>query len=117
MDAEPVQNDRTRRDREAVEQILGGQLSQDWPGDALPPGTRVRVVKDLEWDGPWREEFLATIDSVGAPEPITHPSARSGELKYWVAFDEPQLDAAGDGPYRAAQIWGRYLRAAQPEQG
>jgi hypothetical protein len=50
------------------------------------------------------------IDVVGAPEPVTHASAHPGELKYWVSFDQPQFDAAGEGPYRGAQIWGRYLR-------
>ena len=50
--------------------------------------------------------------SVGAPEPVRHADALPGELMYWVKFDEPQLDAAGDGPYRKAQIWGRYLQLA-----
>jgi hypothetical protein len=28
---------------------------------------------------------------------------------YWVRFDEPQLDADGDGPYERSQVLGRYL--------
>jgi hypothetical protein len=110
MDAESARGPRVLRDREAVEHVLGRPLNQDWPTAAMARGTRVLVVKDTEWDGPWREEFLGVIDTVGAPEPVTHASARSGELKYWVSFDLPQFDAAGDGPYRGAQIWGRYLR-------
>lgn len=35
--------------------------------------------------------------------------ARPGEREYSVTFDEPQFDADGDGPYRKAVIWDRYL--------
>ncbi|GAA2387593.1 hypothetical protein [Dactylosporangium salmoneum] len=114
MDAESVPAARTIRDREAVEHVLGRPLDREWPAVALAPGTRVQVVKDTEWDGPWRVEFFAVIDSVGAPEPVMHAAARPGELKYWVSFDQPQFDAAGDGPYRGAQIWGRYLQPVLP---
>ena len=31
--------------------------------------------------------------------------------EYLVHFDEPQLDCDGAGPYRAAVIWEKYLRA------
>ncbi|MFB7244345.1 hypothetical protein ACFCYX_18005 [Streptomyces populi] len=47
---------------------------------------------------------------MGAPEPNDHAQALDGELLYWVVFDTPQYDSGGDGPYRKAQIWGRYLR-------
>jgi hypothetical protein len=40
-----------------------------------------------------------------------HDHARPGELAYWVDFDEPQLDHEGNGPYRKALIWDRYLPA------
>lgn len=98
------------RDRQAVEHILGRPLSRTWPPDALAPGTRVTVVRDPEYDGPWQSEFLGTIDAMGGPEPNLHAGALSGELLYWVTFDTPQYDSGGDGPYRKAQIWGRYLR-------
>lgn len=98
-------------DRQAVEHILGRPLSQTWPTGALAPGSRVRVMRDLDWDGPWQIEFRGTIDAMGAPEPNQHAQALSGELLYWVNFDTPQYDSAGDGPYRKARIWGRYLRA------
>ncbi|MFD7398616.1 ferrous iron transport protein A [Streptomyces virginiae] len=97
-------------DRAAVERLTGRALPQEWPSAALPAGSRVVVVRDPSGDGPWREEFLGTIDSMGAPEPVEHPRARAGELAYWVAFDEPQYDGDGDGPYRKALIWDRYLR-------
>ncbi|MBE1537204.1 hypothetical protein [Actinomadura algeriensis] len=74
----------------------------------------MRVVRDPDWDGPWRCEFSGTVDSLGPPEAVRHSQARAGELAYWVVFDEPQYDAGGDGPYRKAQIWGRYL---VPEDG
>lgn len=83
---------------------------QIWPTGALPPGSRVTVVRATDWDGPWQVEFPGTIDATGAPEPNEHAQALSGELLYWVTFDTPQYDSDGDGPYRKAQIWGRYLR-------
>lgn len=101
-------------DRQAVERILGRRLSHAWPTGALAPGSRVRVVRAQDWDGPWQVEFAGTIDAMGAPEPNEHAQALHGELLYWVTFDAPQYDSGGDGPYRKAQIWGRYLRA-EPE--
>lgn len=84
----------------------------DLPAGALPAGTRVKVVHDSEWAGPWRTEFFGTVDySPEPPAPVTLSSARPGELVYWVRFDESQYDADGDGPYRKAQVWDRYLVA------
>ncbi|WP_406717647.1 ferrous iron transport protein A [Streptomyces althioticus] len=101
-------------DRQAMERILGRPLSETWPTGALAPGTRVTVVRDRDWDGPWQVEFPGTIDAMGAPVPNEHAQALSGELLYWVTFDAPQYDSNGDGPYRKAQVWGRYLRT-EPE--
>ncbi len=97
-------------DREAVEQIIGPPLPAEWPPGAMPPGSRVKVIRSAEWDGPWRKEFSGIIDSMAAPEPVRHAHAREGEFMYWVTFDEPQHDSSDAGPYRKAQIWGRYLR-------
>ncbi|MEU3985796.1 ferrous iron transport protein A [Streptomyces sp. NPDC026672] len=97
-------------DRQAMEHILRRPLSQTWPAGAPAPGSRVTVVRDQDWDGPWQVEFAGTIDAMGAPEPNEHAQALDGELLYWVAFDTPQYDSSGGGPYRKAQIWGRYLR-------
>jgi hypothetical protein len=97
-------------DRHAVEHVLGRPLSSAWPRGALAPGSRVTVVRAPDWDGPWQNEFSGTIDAMGAPEPNEHVQAFSGELLYWVTFDTPQYDSDGCGPYRKAQIWGRYLR-------
>ncbi|MFD4862078.1 ferrous iron transport protein A [Streptomyces atratus] len=100
-------------DRQAMENILGRPSSQTWPTGALALGSRVTVVRDPDWDGPWQAEFPGTIDAMGAPEPNEHVQAFSGELLYWVTFDTPQYDSGGDGPYRKAQVWGRYLRVEQ----
>lgn len=80
-----------------------------WPDDALPAGARVRVVRAADGHAPWPAEFTGVIDTVAPPEPLTHRMAEPGEFAYFVAFDQPQVDSDGDGPYRKAQIWGRYL--------
>lgn len=99
-------------DRQAIEQIIGHPLPTEWPPGALPAGSRVTVVQAVDGDGPWRQEFTGTIDSMAAPEPVRHAHTNEDELKYWVTFDTGQYDSGGDGPYRKAQIWGRYLRLA-----
>lgn len=108
VDLQPNNDEST--DRRALEAIIGRSLDGDeWPADALQPGTRVRVIQDTEWSGPWREVFLGTIDLTLPPQPVQNRAARPGEREYSVTFDEPQLDASGDGPYRKAVIWERYL--------
>ncbi|MFI8769398.1 ferrous iron transport protein A [Streptomyces sp. NPDC053792] len=103
-------SDSTRpHDRAPVEDVTGHPVTRPWPQGALTAGSRVKVIRDPEWDGPWKNEFSGTIDDMGAPEPVDHPQAQVAELKYWVSFDAPQHDSGGDGPYRKAQIWGRYL--------
>ncbi|MFJ7625950.1 hypothetical protein ACIQZN_05605 [Streptomyces sp. NPDC097595] len=98
-------------DRRAAEHVLGRPLGQTWPAGALAPGSRVVVVRDADWDGPWQAaEFSGAIDAMAAPEPNCHPQAREGELVYWVAFDSPQYTGDGDGPFRKAQVWGRYVQ-------
>ena len=103
-------DDEAANDRRAIEAIIGRSLDDDqWPATALPPATRVRVVKDPAWDGPWRDVFLGTIDRALPPQLVQNRVANAGELEYSVDFDAPQLDAAGNGPYRKAVIWDRYL--------
>jgi hypothetical protein len=104
-------DDELTSDRHAIEAITGRSFDGvPWPEGALQPGTRVRVVKDAAWDGPWRSEFVGAIDSTIVPMLVPSAAARPGELEYSVAFDSPQFDADGDGPYRKAVIWDRYLR-------
>jgi hypothetical protein len=96
------------RDRAAIEAIVGQATAGEWPAGAMPPGTRVRVIKSQEWDGPWRQVFTATIDETISPR-LVGPPGHPGELEYSVRFDEPQMDWSEDGPYRKAVIWSRYL--------
>ncbi|MFJ9710021.1 ferrous iron transport protein A [Streptomyces sp. NPDC101234] len=78
----------------------------------MPPGTRVTVVQDPAWVGPWRDVFQGTVDDFESPAPVRGNTARSGEWAYWVVFDSPQYDSDGGGPYYKAQIWDRYLKPA-----
>jgi hypothetical protein len=81
-----------------------------WPPSAFPPGTRVRVIRASDWNGPWAQEFEGVIDEAVVPELVTHAIAAPGELSYLVAFLELQFDSDGDGPFRKAMIWARYLQ-------
>jgi hypothetical protein len=58
---------------------------------------------------------MGTISDLAAPEPIDQPMTSPGELKYWVKFGEPEYDANAAGPFRGAQIWGRYIRIDEEE--
>jgi hypothetical protein len=58
---------------------------------------------------------VGVIDDLGAPELVHHAQAQPDKLAYWVKFDEPQLDSAGDGPYRKAQIWAKYLQVVDED--
>lgn len=107
--AERGYEDEVEGDRAAIEAIVGHSMSGDWPVEAMPPGTRVRVIKDDRWDGPWRQIFTGTVDETIAPRRVEHAQAGVGEFEYSVRFDEPQMDSSDDGPYRKAVIWGRYL--------
>jgi hypothetical protein len=31
---------------------------------------------------------------------------------YWIVFDEPQLDADGDGPYVSSEVLAKYVEPA-----
>jgi hypothetical protein len=80
-------------------------------------GDRVMVSPDFFWakyatgtistpppevtalSGPWHEGL--TRQEV---------SALGTNTVYWVWFDEPQLDADGDGPYRGGTVWETALK-------
>jgi hypothetical protein len=34
---------------------------------------------------------------------------------YWIAFDEPQVDAVRDGPYVTAEVLDRYVERVTPK--
>lgn len=96
-----------------------GCASSDEVQSGLVAGTRVRVVRSTDFDGPWRQEFLGTIDpEADAPIAVVDPSTLSEYVsarwpepirEFLVRFDEPQIDAEGAGPYCAAVIWETYL--------
>ena len=101
----------------------GGSLGlMELLGDSVAPGTRVRVVRDPHWNGPWPAEPAGTIgppspvrtlDLAAMPEVNIPDSDRGPMREFYVAFDEPQLDGDGHGPYRAAVVWEKYLRLAE----
>jgi hypothetical protein len=92
-----------------------GGTDVTWPKGSMTPGTRVTVIQDSSWPGPWQAEFQGTIDDVEPPELVQHSTAHSGELVYWVVFDGPQYDSDGCGPYYKAQVWDRYLKQVPPQ--
>jgi hypothetical protein len=108
-----VESDDARHglDRQAIERIIGRPVPQAWPQAAMPVGTRLRVVFDSYGRGAWAKVFTGRVSAMAAPEPVPSAIAVAGELNYWVEFDEPQLDVSGDGPYRKAKVWSRYLEA------
>lgn len=75
----PAHDPGDARDRRAVEHVRSIPLSDDWPSGAIPPATRVKVIRDPGWDGPWRQEFVGVISGMGAPEPC-RAARRAGVL-------------------------------------
>jgi hypothetical protein len=73
------------------------------------PGDRVRVHQDPGFGGPWPAEPSGVVTSAGEVREFPTGLRRF----YWVTFDEPQLDADGDGPYiDAAEVNEIYLGPA-----
>jgi hypothetical protein len=73
-------------------------------------GDRVIVSPDFFWargaTGTVRKPLAEVIQIGGAWKGLTRieHSALGENTVYWVEFDAPQLDADGDGPYRAGCI-------------
>ena len=75
--------------------------------------------RDPEWPGPWPAEPFGVIEPfLGEPfhivdtarMPVNVPDRERGPTReYMVRFDEPQLDADGDGPYVSGSVWEKYL--------
>lgn len=92
-------------------------------GEDVTPGTRVKVVCDPEWLGPWpseptgaiAENFRIPFAVIDLAEPHP-PDVRIADTDprlmrtFVVRFDEPAHDTSSDGPYRVAEIWEKYLR-------
>jgi hypothetical protein len=90
-------------------------------GNDVQPGTRVKVIKDSRWNGPWPTEPTGVIDLAAdapvrvidlatMPEVNVPDSDRGPMREFLVRFDEPQCDGDGAGPYYAAVIWEKHLR-------
>ena len=80
-------------------------------GERVKVGTRVRICRDSDFGpGPWPDEPTGTI--IAAPQgSVSEPvDTTSGvRMMFWVAFDEPQFGADGDGPYPRAQVLDKYV--------
>jgi hypothetical protein len=81
----------------------------------------VKVIGDPEGAGPWPAEPFGVIDPTAdapirvidtstMPEVNVPEEERGPTREYLVRFDEPQFDCDGDGPFRAAVIWEKYLQ-------
>jgi hypothetical protein len=85
-------------------------------------GDRVRVSSEFFWakdatgriakppaevtqlSGPWDNDGLTRQERSSLGETTV----------YWVWFDEPQLDADGDGPYKGGCVWETALTSMSP---
>jgi hypothetical protein len=78
----------------------------------ISAGDRIRVSDDFFW----AKGAAGTVST--PPDAVTgisgqwdgnltrqEESALGTNTVYWVWFDEPQVDADGDGPYRGGSIW------------
>lgn len=92
-------------------------------GEQVAAGTRVRVVRDPEWDGPWPSEPTGEIaEGFDVPFGVIDLSQRRDinvpdsdrciMRTFMVRFDEPAEDGSGLGPYLIAKVWEKYLRPA-----
>jgi hypothetical protein len=81
-------------------------------GERLFNGCRVLVSPDFSWAKGARGTISLPpreVIALSGPWPggLTREevSFRGTHTVYWVTFDEPQLDADGDGPFKGGQIW------------
>jgi hypothetical protein len=81
-------------------------------------GDRVTVIPEYHWASGAAATVAAVPSDVATRTPDWREywrpvMTRQGkEIFYWVIFDEPQIDADGDGPYNAAEIPGTALTRA-----
>ena len=81
---------------------------------AFEVGERVQIRRDPKHGpGPWPAEPTGVV--------MRHPLSGDGaswrpvetttgaRRFYWIAFDVPQMDTEGDGPYETAEVLDRYL--------
>ncbi len=75
----------------------------------LRPGTRVYIIQDPEFGGPFQETFGATVQSSKRVEGLMPAAAKKSKFVYFVTFDSPQFDCDGDGPYSASEVLAAYV--------
>jgi hypothetical protein len=78
----------------------------------LSIGDRIQVSDEFFWAKGATGRIAAPPDAVTAlsgpwDDGLTRRenSSLGTNTVYWVWFDEPQLDADGDGPFRGGSIW------------
>jgi hypothetical protein len=87
-------------------------LNKDRDRPELQAGSRVKVVKDARWNGPWPSEPVGVVEPVLPGQLFIVSPSRFGSVKqYKVRFDEPQYDGDQQGPYVSAVIAQQYLVA------
>jgi hypothetical protein len=81
--------------------------------EQLPPqvGSRVRVRRDPDFGpGPWPDQPTGTVivsPEGNASDPVE--TTTGVRRLFWIAFDEPQFDVEGNGPFRSSQVLDKYL--------
>lgn len=85
-------------------------------GITFSVGDRVQVSPEYHWAQGAMGVIASPIHEILQLTPDRQESRRSvlsriGTITfYWVDFDEPQIDADGDGPYGGAEIDARFLK-------
>ena len=72
-------------------------------------GDRVRVSPSYHWARGVTGEVIGGISGNSMKFQRVIRSHDGPRTYYFIAFDEPQIDAEGDGPYIGAEIDSRYL--------
>ncbi|MCU1508183.1 MAG: hypothetical protein JWR53_516 [Glaciihabitans sp.] len=79
-------------------------------------GAQVFVSDASDVDrSPWPSEPSGIISRAGgsAVARVWGKAAIGGRL-WWIEFDEPQVNADGEGPFSSAQVLEKYLELAPP---
>lgn len=101
----PILDEVSRRDGCKLTNMLheqGGDIDRP----ELVLGSRVRVIKDPDWNGPCPDEPSGRLESPEAGKVFLTTESRWGKVRQFkVRFDSPQRDADGQGPYVSAVIW------------
>ncbi len=72
-------------------------------------GDRVRISPHSAWAQGATGQVIGGIAGDRMRFRRTVPASDGTRVYYFVAFDQPQIDDEGDGPYIGAEIEARYL--------